>query len=729
MISDSDSTLRRPFTSTGPRLQSARRHETLNLQVSLWPTFQPAKLPEIRDPGRPKVHNGRRSVSRSSRRKGKGGRAREVDVLEQVLEDEGRLRMAASKAKRQAEWQRMWQNLQQLGEAVANVSSSPDDMPMSRTSTQRDGAGRAEKKSTGSTAAAAAAAATPVLRLPPMPAPLPACLQCVLAGTCCSLTVQPYAKAFVNDSVSTRQPRPVCRSPMLTASQLARLSTTADVGVGSRLSLPGVDLDVEVDTADDSADDLSDWELATSGLPWKRQHQEQRLLRKAIVRGSTDSPFLPQPPAQCARCERSGETACLQQSRDITNITSTTSLVSSSTAKQQRSVAWFASSGPPPLSLLPQHNVSLLDQIRFGPVEQCSLRGRATAQRMQQPGKRLRSQHQPQIEPRPVLEAVFCREPSVLTACEVASRAQILLEQIALRYPNGRSSTGSRNYLARHGYAAHQSTVVPFAEPGYLRDLRDLGPGGGATLDTRTSGHVRPATKLEVSRLLPRRGWMNVYAGRGVAVAAGVAYVTASTVSENATRAALAASDHYPAAVPPALPAWCTVQQDRSAAPPETRTQAANRRGKWQDYFLDVDEGRAAAEFQRGKEKEKGKRQVKRKPLATDPSHQHQRYPQQHSQQHPQESPIVPGALVARPETAAERQARIAQMVLSLERQFREKRYGRLVPRRVAPAAPRQRSPESETSMAELISTLTSGLDAEQAHRLATLLAGPVAAT
>ncbi|CAK7222947.1 hypothetical protein SBRCBS47491_005037 [Sporothrix bragantina] len=75
----------------------------------------------------PKVHNDRRSIARS-RRRGKGmGKAREVDILEQILEDEGRLRNAVAKAKSQSEWRRMWQNLQQMGEALAKVKQDDAD--------------------------------------------------------------------------------------------------------------------------------------------------------------------------------------------------------------------------------------------------------------------------------------------------------------------------------------------------------------------------------------------------------------------------------------------------------------------------------------------------------------------------------------------------------------------------------------------------------------------------
>ncbi|CAK7211935.1 hypothetical protein SCUCBS95973_001292 [Sporothrix curviconia] len=723
---------RRPADAT-PRLaargpQTANHHETLDLQVSLWPTFQPAKLPEVRDPGRPKVRNVPRSVARG--RRGGKGQAWEVDILEQVLENEGRLRNAVSKAKSRGEWRRMWQNLQQMGDALACVSqNSPRTRTLSTMSTTtatpteppRKGGSRVNQDPT-------------VLQLPHAPAPLPPCLQCVLAGTCCSLTVQPYAKAFANDTVSTREPQPTFRpppspppsrrhraaappSPTLMASQLARLSTMASVGIS------------EVEAADvGGASDVgsSDWELATSGLPWKRQHREQKLLREAVVRGSTDSPFLAPPPVQCARCKNNGEAACLQQSRDITNMAAV-----AASARDQKPVAWFASSGPPPLSLLPQHNVPLLDQIRFDPLQNYHHPGRATGRQGQQqaPGRRLRSQNQPQTEPRPVLEAVFCRDPKVLSASGVASRAQDLLEKIERKYPRG-ASNGSRHFFSsssssssqrQHGYRSSGPAV-----PSWLKGLGPQsgggGGGGGGSPRPLAPVHVRPATKLEVSRLLPQRSWMNVYAGRGVATAATVAADAADVQRYRPWRGPSyrkpvnAGASAYRAAVPPALPAWHANNQEKPAdASGETY---ASYRHKWQDHFLNVGEDRAARQMQRDKQQI-----VKRKPLARSAT------VSSHTRPVTATATATITAAEPTPETSEQRHAKIAQMALSLGHQFRERRAQGAAPMAAVPVALQpQHSSEMEVQKADLINTLTSWLEPEQAHQLAALLADPVTA-
>ncbi|CAK7274219.1 hypothetical protein SEPCBS57363_006048 [Sporothrix epigloea] len=645
----SDVGLGRPSTPSsiysGPSIKQARsvnQLEELSLEVSVWPTFPLANLPVFR---KPKVQNGRQSLARRAKAKSK---AKEMDILEQVTEDESRLYNAIRKAKSQSEWRRMLHNLQETGGLTADVCPE-----VARTSGKAAQASKTKTSTATATTDSGTSDRPLIFRLPRAPAPLPPCLQCTLAGTCCSLTIRPYAKAFVNDKASTRQPRPALldvRPPSceLTAAELARLSITADVG-------------------------YSNTDLAASGLPWERQRLEQKMLREAIVRGSIDSPFLPQPPTQCARCERKGETACLQQSYDLANAVA-------STATGHQLVAWFASSGPPPLSLLPQHIVSLLDQMRPEPEEHVTRA--ATDQQFRQPGKRPRSQN-PSCSARPALEAIFCRDPTVMAASEVAFKAQDLLEQIAQKYPRG---TSAGNYFSqRHHSKAVSGSVVPSY-------LKDQGPQS-ICRGIKDWNRVRPAASLEVSRLLPRRSWMNVYAGRGVATAASTAFQAADTAKLYMTVRAHV-SDYR--AVPAALPAW-RANDERATAVASDMTQMVCKY-KWQDYFLDVAEDRAAVQFQ------KSKQEVKRKPLTTHTT------------------------VEAETETEGERQARVTQLALLLDQQIREKRK-RAARLQSTPAVCQQkRSSENEAFVADLISTLTSRLDPEQTRRLATLLAGPVAA-
>ncbi|KAL1913543.1 hypothetical protein Sste5344_000505 [Sporothrix stenoceras] len=112
----------------------------------------------------------------------------------------------------------------------------------------------------------------------------------------------PHAKAFVNDRVSTLRPR------------RSRIAVTAEPSWEDTLTQLKKDLEKK----------CGNFDSYTSELPWQQQKLEQKLLRQAIIRGNTDSPFLPQPPSQCLRCARMGETACLQQSTDLTNTASST---------------------------------------------------------------------------------------------------------------------------------------------------------------------------------------------------------------------------------------------------------------------------------------------------------------------------------------------------------------------------------------------------------------------
>ncbi|CAK7564872.1 MAG: hypothetical protein SEPTF4163_002775 [Sporothrix epigloea] len=638
-------------TSSNPSIKetrSANQLEKLSLQVSVWPTFPLANLPV---PRKPQVQNGRQSVARRAKAKSK---AKELSILEQVTEDESRLYNAIRKAKSQSEWRRMLHNLQKKGDPTADVC--PEN---ARTSGKATQASKTKTSTTAATTGSGTSSRPLIFRMPRAPAPLPPCLQCTLAGTCCSLTIRPYAKAFSNDKLSTRQPRPTLldvRPPSyeLTAAELARLSITADVG-------------------------YSNMDLAASGLPWERQQLEQKMLREAIVRGSIDSPFLPQPPTQCARCERKGETACLQQSCDLANAVA-------STATGHQLVAWFASSGPPPLSLLPQHVVSLLDQMRPEPEEQVACA--ATDQRIHQPGKRPRRQN-PSCSARPALEAIFCRDPSVMVASDVASKAQDLLEQIAQKYPQGTSAV---NYFARrHHSKVGSGSVVPSY-------LKYRGPQS-VCRGMKAWNRVRPAARLEVSRLLPRRSWMNVYAGHGIATAAATASPATNTTklqtrSQPYTTVKPYVSDHR--AIPPALPAW-RADDEGAAAVTSDMTQTVCKY-KRQNYFLDVAEDRAAVQFQ------KTKQEVKRKPLT------------KHT------------TVEAKTETEGERLARVRELALSLDLQIREKRKRAAKIQPVPAVCQQKRSSENEAFVADLISTLTSHLDPEQTQRLATLLAGPVAA-
>ncbi|CAK7263989.1 hypothetical protein SEPCBS119000_000771 [Sporothrix epigloea] len=624
------------------RPQSQAYFEKLSLQVSLWPTFTQAELPGIRVPGKPKVHNGRN--------RGKG-KARDIDLLEQITEDERWLHDALRKAKNRSEWRRVWHNLQQRAEALTDAGPEY--------STRSGKTARRGKTWTGKTDAAIDSRTHDprvVLRQPHRPAPLPPCLQCILAGTCCSLTIRPYAKAFVNDSVYTRQsraapfhvPRLACDATSL---KRVRLSTTANVEPFSS-------------------------DPATTGSTWQQQRLEQRMLRGAVAQGWTDSPLLPQPPVQCARCEHMGERACLQQSFDVAN-----ALTSAATGHKQVT-AWFASSGPPPLSLLPQHNVALLDQMRPRPEE--GLLPSATDQQSREPGKRLRSQN----TARPTLEAIFCRDPDVMVASEVAERAQAILKRIARDRSQG-TGTVSRFTQTRPGNVGLGGAV-----PGCLKYR------GQQKRPRESSGSVcvRPATKVEVSRLLPRRSWMNVYTGRGVATASVLpsANFTGLRTAARPNTTFNSGSGAYQT-IPRAVSTW---QVDGEAA-----AAVASEGCKRQDFFLDVAEHRAALQFHRSKQKRR------QKPVAT---HSHC---------------ATEAAVQAELETKGERQARIKQLALLLEDQILERYRKAAELKHAALSSQGQCSPKDEAELADLIDTLTDGLNPEQARHLAMLLSGPAAVT
>ncbi|CAK7220186.1 hypothetical protein SEUCBS140593_004147 [Sporothrix eucalyptigena] len=649
-------------TTSGP--QMAKNHETLNLQMSLWPTFPQAMLPEIRDPGRPNYHDGVPGPYRGRRSGGLRRSERKLNILDHVEEkdQEDRLCKAKEEAEEHGEWRKMWDNILHLGHAVAQADQ--DDTPTYNKTTRSTKAGKKIATARKALDDEDCSECPMVLRMPHMPAPLPPCLQCALAGVCCSLTVRPYAKGFYNDRASTRPPRPAPTKidPESTAAKYAEAVALMD-------------------------EKPSDWVLATSGLPWKLQCLKERLLEEAIDRGSIDSPFLPQPPAQCVRCARSGENACLQQSRDLTN-------KAALAGASQTPVAWFASSGPPPLSLLPQHHISLIDQILYDARDQMH-RVNLKKQQKHRPGTRMRSQKQSLTDPHPVLEAIFCRDPKALAASQIASKAQDLLAKIGQRH----ASTSSRFSQRRL-----RNAKKDLSTPGYLKGL-SLNSEQQRPQDLV---HVGPATKLEVSRLLPRRTWMNAYAGHGVAVAAASVVSSIGSIKKvcfaKIPRKPVPSKTNYQD-VPPPLPPWFV---DDPAAPADIEVPAP-RRYYWQDHFLNLDEDRVAAQTQRDKPG------IKRKPL-----------PSSYAPPPPKPKPV---AGESKFETKEERQARIAKMAATLDQKLRERRRVSTKVRAALQTHPSQqrRSNEESLCVADLINTIST-LEPGQAHQLASLLAAPIGA-
>lgn len=575
--------------------------EELNLQTSVWPAFQPAARPDLAGPPTP---------ARPSQRGGAGGRrTREADADRALREEdavaEARFRSARLGAAREAAWRRAWRDALQDGGVAA-----PPERPTRTTRTRGTGE--------------AAAPPPAVLRLPPLPAPLPPCLQCALAGTCCSLTTTPYAQAFVDDRLAPRRPRPRpgAAVPFPSSWAAAYAALCAEMGP----ALPGE-------------------EARAAALPWRRQQLEQAFLRRAVVRGAADSPFLPRPPVRCARCARTGDPGCLQQSRDLTAAMAVVAAAAAAAGPPPPGVAWFASSGPPPLSLLPQHRMPLLDQIRGGPNRPDV---RAAAAR--------------EAGAPPVLEAVFCRDPDALTAAQVAARAQELLEQIGQR---GARAVGAGS---RYAQPPGQGIPDPREEPSYLRALGAAGEPGTGAGARGPRLHIRPATRLEVARRVPRRSWLNVYAGRGVAVVVAAPAVTAAAAARHhPVRQRLPAprASAYGAAAPPALPAWHANDRKPAAAaadggpywqrahdvvPPLPAAAAATVDYTWQDYMLDVGLGRAALQLHRA-----------RRPAAAPPP--------------PSPAPEQPGgARGPAPETDEQRHARLVQLAAALDAHFRERR-------------------------------------------------------
>ena len=314
-----------------------------------------------------------------------------------------------------------------------------------------------------------------VLRLPPIPPPLAPCLQCVLRGVCCSLTTEPYAKLYVNDQVDVhRKLTPAVQSwydPLTSFAHLVK----------------------ELDTA------CTTWESFISRLAYEKQLLEQRFMKQAIVRGAMDSPFLLQPPDQCAQCVHNGERGCLQQTANLAveRVARPDGMPISEVAME---VAWFASSGPPPLSLLPQHSSMILDQVRVGHYDAA----------MKSVHRYL--QKKPRLAYVP-LEAVFCRDPKAMTAAQVLAKAKALFENITQQKKKGTGvGAGGKADDTRKEPEEKKDQEATRQEDGQQQAVGEADRGlVGLT--------VRPATRVEISRMLPRQSRINVYAERGVATA------------------------------------------------------------------------------------------------------------------------------------------------------------------------------------------------------------------
>lgn len=654
----------KPAASISTTSKTANHHERLDLQMSLWPTFQRVGVPNAGDDARRPTKKEWLGPPDRGRDNVRDEGDYDVAMLEQDVHEYHFYNMLA-RVENQGQWRLAWHDVIQTGEY-----SAPHD-------TQNNGERPSRSKNTKKTVDSPRQLPPKVLRLPPTPAPLPPCLQCALAGACCSLTTTPYAQAFVNDRASSRRPRQ------------SRIAITATPS----WEVAYANLTKEVERS------CPDWDSYTAELPWRRQQLEQHMLRLAIVRGDTDSPFLPQPPPQCTRCVRMGEAGCLQQSRDVSN-------TAAAMAGQETAVAWFASNGPPPRSLLPQHSVSLLDQIRYGPGHQ-----------YEEPrSSRLRAQKAPW----PVLEAIFCRDPNALTAAGVAAKAQDLLEQIGKKYTRG-ASTGSRFSQRRRGNGSQDT-------PNYLKCLRQT--TNKTVLDT----HVRPATTLEVSRLLPRRSWLNVYANRGVATLKALA-ITVEKVGDAHERKTTFNQNDY-RSTPPALPAWHAnnktstvidegqqwLDEDVSTKPSVTHDY------KWGEYFLDLGEDRVAAQLQT--RKQKVERKERSKPLPIPPSP-----PPHPAKPLREQAAAVDSSSESKPETKEQRQVRIAKLAVALSDRVRAEQQrilGDADPARRIKVAPigsgyahPKRSLNDEIMIDDLIKRLSRSYDLKTSRRMATLAVGP----
>lgn len=648
------------FTKTS---ETANHHAKFNLQTSLWRTFQEPALPTIDTYTRPPS---RRDDSVPPNRYHEDEDSEESYNKAMLEQDNYEInhRNIVARITKKGKWQRAWHDVVQEGTYAPRNTHNED----TNKSTMAQSTSRSSKKRRPPR----------VFQLPPTPGPLAPCLQCALAGACCSLTAMPYAKTFVNDRVSTRRPR---RSRMVATAEPSWEDALADLKKNLEKKCRNSD-------------------AYNAKLPWKQQQLEQKMLRQAIVRGNTDSPFLPQPPVQCIRCARMGETACLQQSTDLTNTVS-------AAGGKEKAVAWFASSGPPPLSLLPQHGTSLLDQIRYGPDYQTTVR----------PVPRSRAHNPPPL----ALEAIFCRNPYALTAAGVAAKARDLLEQIGKKYTRG-SSTGSR-----------------YSQRSRQQDNKVV-----------SSTHVRPATAIEVSRQLPRRSWLNVYAGRGVATVKPLVISVEKRDGSQVQTTAFGLSDYR--SVPPALPSWHA--KDRQPAVVNSKKKKTNHMWlededpalpparhniNWQDYFTSRNEATAAALFPAQKSRIKKckrakslsilptippsptatlSRPVRERPAVAKASSQNQKKPE------------------PKPETKEQREARIARMAIALSNKVRDEQQrilGEADPARRIKAVPvgsKQQSQlpfslEDELAIDDLIRRLSRSFNIDTSKRMATLAVGP----
>lgn len=439
-----------------------------------------------------------------------------IEILQQALAG-SRLVEILAYSRRLGQWRRAWQEMrrQRLHNMLSRTAAP--ERPVA-----------ASKEATGPPSQA--------LVLPPLPPPLPPCLQCVLAKTCCSLTTTPYAQAFANDRTGAGDP-------------------------GKRLSLLD---EYAILVADHQS---SEGPKTAATLAQKKRELDRKLLLRALAADDCESPFLAEPPVQCTRCYRLGERGCLQQSKDLTGTADVLDLDDNGSYN----AVWFASSGPPPESLLRQHCQSLLSKMR----------GLAAPDAAGDKGQRKR----------PRLEAVFCRDSSAMSAIKVAAKAEALLGsifrqrqtaegvgQVGIRTPGPRIRGLSQYADSLHPNDATISRQPPFRVPQGKRP-------------------VQAAAPLEVTLRLPKWSLLDVHAGRGVATAA-LAYGCGSGDGQGDARV----GDSF-APAPLVLPGWLPRVQQGESKPLYG----------WHDYFLDVGEDRAAREFQKQQNKEESVKKKARK--------------------------------------------------------------------------------------------------------------------
>lgn len=143
--------------------------------------------------------------------------------------------------------------------------------------------------------------------------------------------------------------------------------------------------------------------------------------------------------------------------------------------RPEMEVAWFATSGPPSLSLLPQHSSSVADQIQHG--HYCA--GMESVARYKEQNPRVAYIH---------FEVVFCRDPFVMTASQVLQKTNELFQQLEMQRQT-------------KGQPAQNKIRGPYPSR------------------TRVKLALRPAKRSEISRMLPRGTHFNVYANTGITTA------------------------------------------------------------------------------------------------------------------------------------------------------------------------------------------------------------------